>query len=287
MSSTETLPTALAAFDDARRSFLEALAAAPDASLRYLRPGDDYAIGGLVFHVNVILEHYLGVLDNLVTGGFRETEASDRPGLFEEGNARARSGMTPAERSAALAATERLHGAVRSRLAALAPGDFGRRAPVRYAPGGDPLPTSPADVVGWLTDHYREHVPQVGDLVADWRRNGATLAAIDAFNDAFGRGDVAAIMACMTDDCVFENTFPAPDGERHVGADAVRGFWERFFAATAAPRFETEELVVAGDRAVARWVFHWSGDDPGHVRGVDVLRVRDGKVAEKLSYVKG
>ena len=26
---------------------------------------------------------------------------------------------------------------------------------------------------------------------------------------------------------------------------------------------------------------------PGHVRGVDVFRVRDGKVAEKLSYVKG
>jgi hypothetical protein len=26
---------------------------------------------------------------------------------------------------------------------------------------------------------------------------------------------------------------------------------------------------------------------PGHVRGVDLFRVRDGKVAEKLSYVKG
>jgi hypothetical protein len=25
----------------------------------------------------------------------------------------------------------------------------------------------------------------------------------------------------------------------------------------------------------------------GHVRGVDAFRVRDGKVAEKLSYVKG
>jgi hypothetical protein len=26
---------------------------------------------------------------------------------------------------------------------------------------------------------------------------------------------------------------------------------------------------------------------PGHVRGVDVLRVRSGRIAEKLSYVKG
>ena len=47
--------------------------------------------------------------------------------------------------------------------------------------------------------------------------------------------------------------------------------------------------VFAGDRAVLRWRYGWAGDDgtPGHVRGVDVLRLRDGKVAEKLSYVKG
>ena len=41
---------------------------------------------------------------------------------------------------------------------------------------------------------------------------------------------------------------------------------------------------MTGDRAVVRWVFDWG---TGHVRGVDVMRVRDGKVAEKLSYVKG
>jgi hypothetical protein len=35
---------------------------------------------------------------------------------------------------------------------------------------------------------------------------------------------------------------------------------------------------------VARWRYEW-GD--GHVRGVDVFRVRDGLVAEKLAYVKG
>ena len=53
-------------------------------------------------------------------------------------------------------------------------------------------------------------------------------------------------------------------------------------------RFEAEETFAAGDRCVVRWVYHWVRDgQPGHVRGVDVFRVRDGKVAEKLSYVKG
>jgi ketosteroid isomerase-like protein len=115
-----------------------------------------------------------------------------------------------------------------------------------------------------------------------------TLAAVNRFNDAFNRHDVDAVMRCMTDDCVFENTRPAPDGERFTGAAAVRAFWESFFARSPQARFEAEETLAAGDRCVVRWVYHWVRDGaPGHVRGVDVLRVRDGRVAEKLSYVKG
>jgi ketosteroid isomerase-like protein len=108
------------------------------------------------------------------------------------------------------------------------------------------------------------------------------------FNAAFARLDADAVMGLMTDDCVFENTFPAPDGERHVGARQVREFWSRFFESTPSARFEAEETLVFGDRAVVRWVFHWENDGvAGHVRGIDLFRVRDGKVAEKLSYVKG
>lgn len=116
----------------------------------------------------------------------------------------------------------------------------------------------------------------------------ATLAAVERFNEAFNRHDVDAIMAAMTEDCVFENTRPVPDGERFEGQAAVRGQWERFFARSPQARFETEEIFAAGDRCVVRWVYHWVRDGkPGHVRGVDVFRVRDGRIAEKLSYVKG
>jgi ketosteroid isomerase-like protein len=114
----------------------------------------------------------------------------------------------------------------------------------------------------------------------------ATLDVIHRFNEAFNRHDVDAVMALMTADCVFENTLPPPDGERFEGAAAVRRYWERFFAATPAARFEAEEIFASDDRCVVRWVFHWD-DRGGHVRGVDVMRVRDGRVAEKLSYVKG
>jgi len=67
-----------------------------------------------------------------------------------------------------------------------------------------------------------------------------------------------------------------------------RGFCERFFMRSPHARFEAEEIFAAGDRCVVRWVYRWERDwVPGHVRGVDVFRVRDGRVAEKLSYVKG
>ncbi len=38
-----------------------------------------------------------------------------------------------------------------------------------------------------------------------------------------------------------------------------------------------------------RWIYTWKNDDgtDGSIHGVDVIKVRDGKVAEKLAYVKG
>ena len=45
---------------------------------------------------------------------------------------------------------------------------------------------------------------------------------LEAFNDAFNRHDVPAMMELMTEDCVFENTYPPPDGARYAGADGGR-----------------------------------------------------------------
>jgi ketosteroid isomerase-like protein len=124
-----------------------------------------------------------------------------------------------------------------------------------------------------------------GDPVTD-----ATLAIVQRFNEAFSRRDVDGIMALMSEEVVFENTLPPPDGERHEGQAAVRTAWEELFRAAPQATFETEEIFAAGDRCVVRWLYRWAADAPdrpGHVRGVDLFRVRDGKVAEKLAYVKG
>lgn len=87
----------------------------------------------------------------------------------------------------------------------------------------------------------------------------ATLEAIERFNEAFGRHDVDEVMKAMTDDCVFENTCPPPDGGRYVGKERVRGFWERVFRSSPSAIFETEEIFAAGDRCVPPGTGAWCG----------------------------
>lgn len=117
----------------------------------------------------------------------------------------------------------------------------------------------------------------------------ATLVVVQAFHNAFNQHDVDALMALMTEDCVFENTFPPPDGSRHEGQANVRAFWNQLFVEAPQAHFAVEELFACGARAVLRWRYTWGAyeENGSSIRGVDVYRVRDGRVAEKLSYVKG
>jgi ketosteroid isomerase-like protein len=119
-------------------------------------------------------------------------------------------------------------------------------------------------------------------------REQATRAAIDKFNEAFNRHDANGLAAVLTDDTIFESTGPAPDGRRIEGKSAVVEFWRRWFASNADARFETEDAIFTGDRAVVLWVYRKMRDgQPWHLRGVDVFTIREGKVAAKLAYVKG
>lgn len=119
--------------------------------------------------------------------------------------------------------------------------------------------------------------------------SAATLQVVEQFNDALNRRDVETMMALMAGDCVFENTYPAPNGTRYEGQAEVRAFWEEFFTGAGQVELEIEEIFAADERGVMRWIYRWVSREgqPGHIRGVDVYRVRTGQITEKLSYVKG
>jgi ketosteroid isomerase-like protein len=115
-----------------------------------------------------------------------------------------------------------------------------------------------------------------------------TRMVIDRFNEAINRQDADALASLLTDDTVFENTSPPPDGRRIEGKAAVVEFWREWFTRNIDAVFEAEDVIVTGDRAVVRWVYRKLRNGlPWHLRGVDVFTVRGERVAAKLAYVKG
>jgi len=117
----------------------------------------------------------------------------------------------------------------------------------------------------------------------------AGVRTVIAFNDAFNRHDVAGMMQFMSEDCIFENTDPAPDGTVYSGKEAVTLFWQDFFRESSQAHIQIEEIFGMGMHCVMRWRYEWvdTAGKKGHVRGVDVFKMKDGLICEKLSYVKG
>jgi ketosteroid isomerase-like protein len=117
----------------------------------------------------------------------------------------------------------------------------------------------------------------------------ATTRIVLKFNDAFNRHNVEEMMQCMNDDCFFENTFPAPDGTLYTGKDEVTQFWHKFFLDSRHAHIEIEEIFGSGTHCVMRWKYSWIDveGNKGHIRGVDIFKVINGLISEKLSYVKG
>jgi hypothetical protein len=160
--------TALADFEAARKEWESAFAEVPDGALAYLKPGDDYALGGLQVHVNWVLTHYRRVLDGIVAGGFKALGPQDAPGEGDAAGEKAREGLSRADRAKALSDMGHLHAAVTAASAKLSALDWSRKCEVVYGEGQDPYPTSPEDIIEWLRDHYREHVTQSADLIDAW-----------------------------------------------------------------------------------------------------------------------
>ena len=114
------------------------------------------------------------------------------------------------------------------------------------------------------------------------------LRIVTHFNDMLNAHSVDGMLRFLTEDCVFENTYPAPDGTRYEGLAAVRGFWDDFFLVDQDQTISIEEIFALSNRCVMRWVYRWNDSGiVGHVRGVDIYSLREGRISEKLSYVKG
>jgi hypothetical protein len=80
--------------------------------------------------------------------------------------------------------------------------------------------------------------------------------ALDRYNEAFRVHDPALLEDLVADDCVIEDTGPAPDGARHEGGRACLARWSEL-AANPDLSFSPEPAEIHGDLAIAPWVLHW------------------------------
>jgi hypothetical protein len=153
--------------DRARLEFEESLRRAPDAALRYKPAGEDYALGGLVVHVADVMRRYAHVADELRAANFEAFLAPDWSTPAEDA-ALIREGFVGDKRPAVLEDMRSAHSAFVDAIRNTPESTFRKQAPVTYGSSSQAYPTAPADIVGWVLDHYREHTLQIGDLVTAW-----------------------------------------------------------------------------------------------------------------------
>jgi hypothetical protein len=114
----------------------------------------------------------------------------------------------------------------------------------------------------------------------------ATREILERFNGAFEAHRPEDLDDLIGEGCVLENTTPAPDGARYEGREACLNFWKGV-ASSADLVFKAEEIFAMGDRGIIRWQLRWSQREADRTRGVNIMRIRDGKIVEALGYMKG
>ena len=79
----------------------------------------------------------------------------------------------------------------------------------------------------------------------------------------------------MTEDCIFEDTDPRPNGKRYEGRDTIVKFFKEMVEISPDSTFDVEEVITCGDRCIILWNHRWIRDGArGSNRGIDVFRVR-------------
>jgi hypothetical protein len=165
--SVDDREAVVAGFDQSRQQFEEAVRRAPDAALRFKPPGEDYALGGLVVHVAQVLRHYTDVVDAIRAANWQPLQMPADGPTPEEADL-IHHGFGGDARASVLENMRSAHTALVDAVRLSGPDVFRRQAAVTYSGSSEPYPTSCAEVIGWVQDHYTEHTQQITDLVSAW-----------------------------------------------------------------------------------------------------------------------
>ena len=112
---------------------------------------------------------------------------------------------------------------------------------------------------------------------------------LQSFADAFNAHDLSAIMAHMTEDCVFEASAGTDvNGQKSVGQYEVRRAFEKVFSTFPDAHWANAQHFISEERGFSEWVFTGTrdGSTKVEVTGCDLFTFRDDKIYIKNSYRK-
>jgi len=116
------------------------------------------------------------------------------------------------------------------------------------------------------------------------------LEVLKKFGKAFNKGDIDAILACVTEDFewVLSEGPDGPDGRIVRGREAVAKALAERAREYPSVRFSETEVHYADERVIG--LFRWQAMRADGVkldaRGCDIYTFRDGRIARKDSYLK-
>jgi len=112
---------------------------------------------------------------------------------------------------------------------------------------------------------------------------------LDTLFAAFNRHDSDGVMACMTDDIVFDAAAgPDVNGRRFIGTKDVRAAFEGVWNGMTDASWQCTNHCVFGDRAISEWIFRATTGDGRRIEaeGCDLFVFRGDKICSKSAFRK-
>jgi ketosteroid isomerase-like protein len=115
-----------------------------------------------------------------------------------------------------------------------------------------------------------------------------TKVRLAEFSTAWAAKDIDALMAMMTDDCIYAASVGPEPGETFVGKAAVRDGFLRLLAHDAGGISRSGEVWIFGDRGYAEWSYAKRCADGSEyvVRGCDWFEFVGDKIRKKDAFRK-
>jgi beta-alanine degradation protein BauB len=109
-----------------------------------------------------------------------------------------------------------------------------------------------------------------------------------AFLKAWSAKDIDAILACMSEDCIYYASIGPGPGKKYIGKEAVRAGVQNMIAHDKTEQANVSNLMISGRRAVWEWRYVSRDTQGSQVIeiGCDLIWFKGTKIAIKDAYRK-